>query len=78
MNSNTIFELASMVYLQDVQLDVCVYIYSLLFKIYIYFFLFKMKLEVLCPFSRCYILYYKWLLSFSNQHTSVAEKLAAR
>lgn len=34
-----------------------------------------MKLEVLCPFSYCYILYYKWLLSFSNQHTSVAETL---
>lgn len=77
MNSNTIFEIASMVYLQDVQLDVCVCIYSFLFKIYIYI-LFKMKLEVLCPFSCCYILYYKWLLSFSSQHTSVAEKLAAR
>lgn len=77
MNSKTIFEIASMVYLQDVLLDVCVCIYSFLFKIYI-FFLFKKKLEILCPFSRCYILYYKWLLSFSNQHTSVAEKLAAR
>lgn len=66
------FEIAGMVYLQDVQLDVC--ISSLLFfKKYI--FLFEMKLEVLCPFSCCYILYYKWLLSFSNQHTSVAEKL---
>lgn len=40
-----------------------------------YIFLFEMKLEVICPFSCCYMLYYKWLLSFSNQHTSVAEKL---
>lgn len=34
-----------------------------------------MKLEVLCSFSCCYIFYCKWLLSFSNEHTSVAEKL---
>lgn len=47
--------------------------FVLFFKGYI--FLFEMKLEVLCPFSCCYIFYYKWLLSFSNEHTSVAEKL---
>lgn len=39
---------------------VCVYLQFALF-LNIYIFLFKMKLEVLCPFSRCYILYYKWL-----------------
>ena len=41
MNSNTIFEIASMVYLQDVQLDVCVCVFIVFSLKYIYIFYLK-------------------------------------
>lgn len=67
------FEIPSMVYLQDFQLDVCV-LSSLFFK-KVYFLIWNETRSFMSFFMLLYFFYYKWLLSFSNEHTSVAEKL---
>lgn len=73
MNPNTFFLIASMVYLQDVQLDVW-FEFVLFFKKKVYFLIWNETGSFLFFFMLLYF-YCKWLLSFSNEHTSVAEKL---